>query len=183
MKEKIRKELLGLRRGFERKDLEEMSSKVRKNLESMPEFRKARTIFFYVSLEDEVETHSLIKDSIKKGKKVIIPYLDEKEIFLSELKDFKELEKGRFGVLEPKKESIRKADISHADLIIVPGIAFTKQGHRLGFGKGYYDRLLVKSEALKAALCFSFQIIDEIPVEEHDIPVDVIVTEKEIIRI
>jgi 5-formyltetrahydrofolate cyclo-ligase len=182
MKKKLRKEYLQLRKGYEKQDLNNKNEIIKKNLEKLNEFKNAKTILFYISFENEVETHELIKDSLKKNKKVIVPYMEKKEIYLSKLKDFQELEKTTFGILEPKKQFIREFDIIDVDLIIVPGIAFDKQGHRIGFGEAYYDNLLKKSKAIKIGLAYEFQIIEEIPNETHDVPVDIIVTEKRILK-
>ena len=101
---------------------------------------------------------------------------------LSKLSDFSHLEKNPIGILEPKKEHIAPFDISDVDIVVVPGIVFDMYGHRIGFGNGGYDLLLNDSKALKVGLAFSFQIFDRVPAEAHDVPVDIIVTEKEIIR-
>jgi 5-formyltetrahydrofolate cyclo-ligase len=182
MKDRLRREILALRKGFRGEDLKQHSTDIRKNLESLPEFKKAKRICFYISFENEPETHALIADSLKNGKTVIIPYVDRKEIFLSELKDFSELEKGKFGILEPAKKFIRPADVSGLDLIVMPGIVFDRKGHRIGFGEGYYDKLLARSNVKKVALAYDFQIVESIPAEVHDVPVDMIVTEKGVTR-
>ncbi|MBN2423156.1 5-formyltetrahydrofolate cyclo-ligase [Candidatus Woesearchaeota archaeon] len=182
MKKKLRKEYLQLRRGYKKENLDKKNKAVKENLESLEEVIKSKNILFYISFENEVETHDLIKDALKQNKKVIVPYIEKKEIYLSDLKDFNELEKGKFGILEPKKKFIRKADIHKVDLIIVPGVAFDKKGHRIGFGAAYYDKLLKKSKAIKIGLAYEFQIVDEIPKEAHDVAVDIIISEKQILR-
>ncbi|MBU0757845.1 MAG: 5-formyltetrahydrofolate cyclo-ligase [Nanoarchaeota archaeon] len=182
MKEKIRQEILRLRNGFSREDLDEKDISIKKRLENLDEFRKAGTVLFYVSFESEVATHSLIREALVDKKNVIVPYIEEKEIFLSKIEDFIELETGKFGILEPKKKFIRKANLDDVNLIIVPGIVFDMHGHRVGFGGGYYDKLLCKTKALKIGMCYEFQIVNDVPVELHDIPVDIIVTEDRIIK-
>ncbi len=182
MKDMLRKEILDIMRNYDKGDLSKKNRELKKKLENLPEFSKAKIIMFYVSTEDEAETQSMIKDALTLGKKVIIPYLGREEILLSELKDFNELEKGKFGILEPKKEYIRKFDAGKVDLIIAPGIVFDKKCRRIGFGEGYYDRLLRKSKAVKVGLAYDFQVVEYIPAPVHDVLLDYIVTDKELIR-
>jgi 5-formyltetrahydrofolate cyclo-ligase len=92
----------------------------------------------------------------------------------------RDMARGAYGILEPV--SIKKAEVSDIDLIIVPGIAFDINGGRCGFGKGYYDRLLCESKAKKIGLCYDFQLVREIETDEHDIPMDMIITERRIIN-
>ncbi|MDP7322999.1 MAG: 5-formyltetrahydrofolate cyclo-ligase, partial [Candidatus Woesearchaeota archaeon] len=103
---------------------------------------------------------------------------------LSEIKNFNELEPKTWGILEPKDEFIRKFDIENVDLVIIPGIVFDQNGHRIGYGYGYYDRFLKKLDknVVKIGFGFEFQIVDKIPEEKHDVPVDIMVTEKRVIN-
>ena len=101
----------------------------------------------------------------------------------SQLLSFDELEPGYYGILTPKKEFIRYIDPKEIDLIIVPGAAFDRQGYRVGFGGGYYDRFLTDLNCMKISIAFGLQIVDKVPREGHDLPVDMIITEKETINI
>jgi len=92
-----------------------------------------------------------------------------------------DMKKGAYGILEPK--TVRKADENNIDVILVPGLAFDRNGGRMGFGKGYYDRLLESSKAVKIGLCYDFQILEKIPTESHDVPMNFVITEKEILEI
>lgn len=92
-----------------------------------------------------------------------------------------DLKKGAYGILEPSV--VKTADEKDIDVILVPGLAFDRHGGRMGFGKGYYDRLLETSIAVKIGLCYDFQLFDTIPTESHDVPMDFIITEKEICEI
>ncbi len=98
------------------------------------------------------------------------------------MKSWKELSIGSYGILEPRTEKIRKTRVEDIDLIIVPGVAFDKKGNRIGHGKGYYDRLLDKTNATKIGLAFEFQLLKEIPTDKHDLPIDILITEKRIIK-
>src|SRR3989338_3616519 len=94
----------------------------------------------------------------------------------------KEFKPKTFGILEPKESYQREFNPDKLDIVIVPGIAFDKNGHRIGYGYGYYDRFLktIRKETLKIGLAYDFQLIEKIPEERHDVPVDIILTEKEI---
>lgn len=140
----------------------------------------------YIDFRNEVETNLIIDDLLTQNKEVCIPISvpKTKEMILSKIiNPQKELIKGTYGILEPKEEYIRKVDPDTLDLIIVPGVAFDKDGYRIGYGGGYYDRFLDKlSKATPSiGIAFDLQILHKVPKDFFDHPVDFIVTEKEII--
>jgi 5-formyltetrahydrofolate cyclo-ligase len=183
MKQELRQKILKLRNEFDKDKLSEFNFKIKQNLLSLNEYINSDIICSYVSFASEVNTHDLIKESLNVGKKVIVPYINNKEICLSELDNFNNLELGQFGILEPKKEFVNAVDKLIVKTFIIPGIAFDKLGNRIGFGKGYYDRLLKDLNVLKIALCYEFQLLQNLPSEKHDISVNIIITEKQIIRV
>jgi 5-formyltetrahydrofolate cyclo-ligase len=126
----------------------------------------------------------MILESFYK-KNIVVPISNKKDntLTLSHLKSWEELSLGSYGILEPRTEKIRKTNVEDIDLIIVPGVAFDEKGNRLGHGKGFYDRLLKKTKATVIGLAFEFQILENIPTDKNDVPVDMIITEKRIIRI
>ena len=135
---------------------------------------------FFVSFNSEVHTHDMIKTALK-SKTVVVPKVSHNEIEQSLIIDFDNLIAGKFGILEPIE--IMKIAYKNIDLVLVPGIVFDKEGHRIGYGFGYYDKFLRKvPKAIKIGLAFDFQVIDKIPKEMHDVPVDVIVTEEGVIN-
>ncbi len=144
----------------------------------MPEFINAETIAFYVSFSKEVFTHSMIKELLGK-KRILVPKVVKGKITFYEINNFNELKPGKFNILEPIAS--KKADYSEINLIIVPGIAFDKFGHRIGYGFGMYDVLLRSIKCRKIGLAFNSQIVDKIPKEKFDVAVDKIITEKEVI--
>lgn len=180
-KQEIRDRINSIRKNLSQKDIEEKSRKIIDNLIRLEEYLNASTIMPYVSLNTEVDTKEFIKSELIKGKRsIVIPFVEGENIQVSYFKDFSELREGEFGVLEPMKKKRYDGKI---DLVIVPGVAFDLQGSRIGFGKGYYDRFLCRSkDSLKVALAFEEQIVDSIPNEFHDHPVDMIITEKRVIR-
>lgn len=148
-------------------------------------YKNSKIIMTFISFGNEVDTHDFIKKSVDEGKRIVVPitFPETKEIKPSEILDFNELEIGYYNILTPKKEFIRFINPKDIDLCIVPGIAFDRKGYRIGYGGGYYDRFLSKYPIKpKIGICFDLQIVDEIPREEFDIPVDIIFTEKEIIQ-
>ena len=183
MKEKLRKEIKEKRRKHTKEDNRKKSKEIKERLFGLKEFKNAKTILFYISYDGEVFTHDMILESFYK-KNIIVPISNptNHSLTLSHLKSWEELSIGSYGILEPRIEKIRKTNVDDIELIIVPGVAFDEKGNRLGHGKGYYDRMLKNASAPIVALAFEFQIIENIPVAEHDRPVDMIITEERIIR-
>ena len=145
------------------------------------EFSEAQTILCYVSTADEVPTDELIKAAWRLGKKVGVPkVLGPHEMEFFEIRDFKDLQAGYKGILEPTAGKIIK---DKKGLVIVPGTVFDIYGIRIGYGGGFYDSYLQKHpEYKKAAFAFSMQITEKIPAESHDISMDYIYTEKGVYR-
>ena len=187
MKQNLKQQTYSIRKNLGKDEVMEKSSLVKKHLYALPEFQKAKNILFYASFNNEVDTGSMIKESLmQQGKKIIMPFVAKNNpiLQLSELKDFNELEPKTFGILEPKELYIREFSHEKLDVAIIPGMVFDHFGHRIGYGYGYYDRFLkqLKKTATKIGLAYDFQVVDKIQEEQHDIPVDFIVTESKIIK-
>jgi len=187
MKQQIREEILQKRKNLSKEEVNIKSKPIKENFYSLGCFKKAKNILFYVSYGNEADTQNIIGELLeKKDKKILIPYIMEDNPILqvSEIKDFNDLEPKAFGILETKENKINNFNPDDIDLIIIPGIAFDRNGHRIGHGNGYYDKFLssLKRNPVKIALAFDFQIVDKIDNEEHDVPIDIIITEKEIIH-
>ena len=158
------------------------SLEIKKKLFELPVFRRSKCVWFYVSLPEEVETLPMICEALGAGKKILVPLtdLENKKLSLFEIRDpEKELRPGVLGIREPDRDLAHPAKIEEADCVIVPGLAFDKAGHRLGRGAGLYDRSLAKlsPRVPKIGLAFSFQIFPEIPQEDHDQTLDVVLTD------
>lgn len=175
-KQEIRKKIKQIKRQFSESQLKELSLPIIKKLFLSPTIQKANTIGLYYSLPDEVDTHDLIDILLQKGKKIILPkVIDDSNIEMREYSNSKDMEVGSYHIQEPIGKNFE--DYSSIDVIIVPGVAFDNQGNRLGRGKGYYDRFLKKIPATKKiGICFDFQMIEQIPTEKNDIPMDDIIT-------
>ncbi len=185
-KEEIRRKILKKRLSLSSEDIRDKSRQVFLNLAETVEYRNSQNIMFYVATRSEVQTEEIIKMSIKMGKNVFVPIILPECIDLAPSKIFDfdtELEKGKKGIFEPKKEYYRLFSSENIDLIIVPGIAFDLSGNRIGRGFGYYDNFLrkVRSSAKIVALAFEMQIVKKISNDKYDIPVNKIITEKRII--
>lgn len=184
MKDILRKELKVKRKGLTKTEVFEKSNRIKDRLFELDEFKQSSVILFYVSYDNEVYTHNMIKECLSAGKKIVVPVSDieNRNLVLSELNDWDDLIPGSYGIFEPKKEKISEIPIKIIDIIIVPGIGFDTLGCRIGHGVGYYDSLLKEStNALHIGLAFEIQIVEKIPIESHDMSVDRIITEKRII--
>jgi 5-formyltetrahydrofolate cyclo-ligase len=185
MKEDLRKDLLKKRKDLSRSNVLKKSSKIEKRLFNMNEYKESQVIFYYISYNNEVYTHDMIKNSLLEEKDIVVPLSDKKNrtLILSKLDKWEDLEIGSYDILEPKKECMKKISIDKIDLFIIPGVGFDKNGNRIGHGMGYVDKLLKASNYRKhIGLSFELQIVDLIPIENHDILVNKIITEKRIIN-
>lgn len=177
MKRIIRQKILKQRRNLKPLIKEGLDQKILKKLYSHPLFKKAKIIFLYVSIPDEVSTFGIIKKYPGK-KHLIVPRVQGKHrLSLREIQNLKHLERRAFGILEPKTH-LPKIKPDKIELAIVPGIAFDKRGHRIGYGRGYMDRLFTKMKCPKIGLAYDFQMVDKIPEGPYDVPVDLVITEK-----
>ena len=162
------------KRQFSKTQLEELSLPVLQRLYDHPMVRQARSILLYCSLEDEVFTHNLMDRLASEGKHVYLPRVtgaDTMELRLYTGRN--DLREGAFHIMEPIGILLPEERYAVIDTGIIPGMAFDHDGHRLGRGKGYYDRLLAKMPHLyKIGVCFDFQKVDSIPTEPTDITMD-----------
>jgi len=184
MKNEIRKKLLLIRKNLSFDEVLDKSKIIKNKLFKLKDFKQASKILFYISYNNEVCTHEMIKEQLTGKKTIVVPIADKKSknLILSNLENWDDLTIGTYKILEPKREKIKEVNIESIDLIIVPGVGFDKKGRRIGHGKGYYDKLLKNSKhATIIGLSFECQIVRCIPTESFDIPVDKIVTEKRII--
>jgi 5-formyltetrahydrofolate cyclo-ligase len=181
-KRQIRAEARRLRRELPDKD--ERSRKIAAALCGLPEYADAKTVVFYVDSGSEVRTRPLIEENLRCGRCVVVPYCEGDELGLFRLEDMAELAPATFGIDEPlpalrslPERSIGREKI---DLIIVPGVAFDPRGGRIGQGKGFYDRFLktLDRSVNFVALAYQCQIFSSIPLDPHDIQMDVVVTEE-----
>lgn len=193
MKKSLRELFLAKRDGITEENKKINESAIRRRLFSLEYFKEAKTILFYASFRSEVDTIKSIQNTLKLKKRVVLPVVDtkHKQLKLYEVHDTSELSPGYMGIPEPVPSRMRNIGLNEIDIEIIPGIGFDPKGNRLGYGAGYYDKLLShKSKRLSKtrghittiALAFEEQIAEKIPSEPHDIRVDLIVTDKRIIN-
>ncbi len=140
----------------------------------------------YVSFRSEVSTHAFFARMWADRKRVVVPYCQAQHLQLFCLNSFCDLAPGTLGILEPKPElreqDHRRANVHELDLLVIPGLALDRQGGRIGYGKGYFDRLLrgARADALLAAVAFECQLFDAVPMQPYDVRVDAVITESNI---
>jgi 5-formyltetrahydrofolate cyclo-ligase len=163
---------------------DELSKQICDKFMALPEYSTARTVMFYIDVRSEVRTRQALPDALKSGKRIIVPWCNEKgELELFPLTSMDELAVGMYKILEPKPELRKLPEKQIAavdlDLVMVPGVAFDRRGGRMGHGKGYYDKLLqhARADTPLIALAFECQLFPEIPTVAHDIFMDKIITE------
>ena len=156
------------------------SEKIYSRLKKIKSFSNADSIGCYYSIGSEVQTEPIILDLLNQKKHVSLPKMVDDVIIFRTVKNFDRLEKGNFGILEPKDDWPEEKSF---DVILVPAIGLTKDGIRLGYGHGYYDKFLADKSVIKIALTYNKQIVKSIPSSDHDIKMDWIISENESILI
>ena len=182
-KNQLRTEMAASRKVLDADWLTENSRRIIDRLMLLDSFSSAETVAVYRSIGGEVQTEPLIHACWSSGKSVCIPAYSEtkKSYVMSKITPETLYIKGHLGIEEPTPLLI--ADYSMIDLMIVPGVAFDRNGGRLGRGGGYYDRILEAYAGRTAAVAFDFQLVEQVPVEPHDRPVDAVVTETKTIQV
>src|SRR5919198_2798458 len=165
--------MLEKRDGLDAQEIARRSRRVQEFLINSKEFNSARAVGAYYAFGSEVKTDLIIEQAKPLGKKVALPSVEGESLAFYELSSGRYLVKGRFGIMEP----LPYGPVDRIDLLVVPGIAFDKKGYRLGYGKGYYDKFLVKRKVFSIGLGYSFQLIESLPTVEHDKKLDAIATE------
>jgi 5-formyltetrahydrofolate cyclo-ligase len=184
-KKKIREQAHANRNAQENKD--ELSKEICARFVALPEYVQAKTVMYYIDVRSEVRTRHALPEALTQGKKIVVPWCnDHGELELFHLESMDELAVGMYKILEPKAElrtlPAKQLQPTDLDLIMVPGVAFMRNGARMGHGKGYYDKLLqhARPDAPLVALAFECQLFDEIPTAPHDIYMDMVITERAI---
>lgn len=173
-KKELRKQIKNLKNQYSPEQKIEMSRPLWQELEQNILFRQARTVLLYWSMEDEVFTHDYVNKWAGE-KTILLPCVKGDVLELRVFEGMESLQPGEaFGILEPVGEIF--TDYDAIDMIVVPGVAFDRQGNRLGRGRGYYDKILKETRvAKKVGICFDFQFVEEVPVDELDVRMDVVV--------
>ena len=152
------------------------------HLSALAPYRSAQVVLWYASMPSELATSPAIEAALAEGKRVAVPWCDGDDLGLWRLESVSELEPGTWGIPEPppsrRGETERLVAPEAIELVVVPGLAFDRRGRRLGHGKGYYDRLLARSSAVRAGLCYEAQLFPNVPAGPRDAVMDWLVTER-----
>ena len=156
--------------------LAEMSKEICSRVLLSAWWQEAGTLLLYYPLADEVDVRPLIQEAFQGGKQVLLPVCKGEELELHLYEGEDSLREGAYGIMEPTGPVFAPEKYDEIALAIIPGMAFDRAGHRLGRGKGYYDRLLPKLKNTKlVGVCWAFQLLDEVPADPHDIPVQEVI--------
>ncbi len=173
-KAEVRKRIRELKRAVPTEEKLRRSEVIMAHVEEMPEFRKAQVVLLYWSMADEVQTHNFV-DKWYKQKQLLLPCVLGDDLVLRQYTGPECLVAGeQFGIGEPTGPEYTQLD--RIDIIVVPGVAFDKSGNRMGRGRGFYDRLLKSTpNAVKVGVAYSFQMMEEIPMEPHDVAMNYVI--------
>mgnify|MGYP002560589213 FL=1 len=173
-----------MRQALPKEEVREKSLRIMRRIEETETFKNADNLLAYIDFRGEVATGTLIEKAWELGKKVYVPRVAGKEMEFYQIHSFEDLEKGAYGILEPKKECpVYEAGEGQTTLAILPGSVFDEKKNRVGYGGGFYDRFLenLRKDAVTIGIAFDLQIFDEVPKEAHDAQLDYIVTESRIL--
>lgn len=180
----LRKEILDKRNSMNLNIKKELDNIIFNKFYESSYYKSANKIFIYVSYGSEIDTKKIINKSLDEGKRIFIPRTEYKAKLMDavEIRSLYDLKEEKHGILEPSidKEAI---DPNELDLIVVPGVAFDKSGGRMGYGGGYYDRYFKKIsyensvKIKKVALAYCLQILEKVPMDKFDVPIDYILSE------
>ena len=177
-KAEIRKQIKIQKNQLTEIDKSKFSEDALTNLESLIEFQNSVNIGLFHSLNDEVNTHFFI-EKWSHSKNIFLPRIVGDDLEMVKYIREDDLDEGKFKIKEPSNKII--SELKDLDIIIIPAVALSCTGQRIGRGKGYYDRLLSQSNILKIGLIFDFLLCEPFEAEAHDIPVNIIVTDKQIL--
>ena len=190
-KQAIRKEVTEKKKSMSMEEAARLSLDLKEKFCALDEYKEASVIYAYMAFNREVRTKPVIEQAWKDNKRVAVPRVFNKEYMeFIYIDSFDELEEGYMGIQEPKREIFTNDFMRFAEedeaLILVPGLAFGRDGNRIGYGGGFYDSYFADYEDLrfiKAALCFDFQLYPRLEAKEHDVKMDIIISNSAALRI
>jgi len=155
---------------------------IRSALTALPEYAAASSVALYAAFRNEVPTSGLIRQALSAGKEVLLPAVAGQGLVFRSIRCETDLVPGRYGILEPN-DSCPQKEPDLVDLFVIPGVAFDLGGHRVGYGRGYYDRTLHRYESggKLIGVCYDFQLVEAIAGEPHDVIMDMVITERRVV--
>lgn len=180
----IRKDLIKKRDNIEVTIKRDLDREIINRLKNEDYYKNGENIFVYIGFNSEIDTKIFINEALKDRKRIYVPKVIGREMILIKINSLENLVTNKYGILEPIGDK-SDLDVNNLDLIIMPGVAFDRNGNRIGYGGGYYDRFLEGENihCKRVALAYDFQILDNIESEEHDIKVNYIISEKRVLEI
>lgn len=175
-KKELRKKYTKVRAEVEDKDLKDKL--IRKNLRELDLYKKAKSVFVFISYRSEVDTRGIIEDILADGKKLLVPLVKGSEMIAVEVKGIDDLEPNKMGILEPKDGE----EVTEVDLTLTPGLAFDKTGYRLGYGGGYYDKFFAKVDTIRMGIGYYDQFVESLVHEDYDKPLEYLLTDRGLIE-
>lgn len=175
-KKELRKKYTKVRADVE--DKEGKDRLIRENLRQLDIYKKAKSVFIFISYKSEVDTRGIIEDILADGKKLLVPLVKGSEMIAVEVKGIDDLEPNKMGILEPKSGD----EVTDVDLTITPGLAFDKAGYRLGYGGGYYDKFFAKVNTVRMGIGYSDQYVENLVHEDYDKALEYLLTEEGLIE-
>ena len=173
-KAELRKEIRAKKRAMTEEEIVSKSRRLCQEFFACDEYKKANTIYGYLPYNQEVRTWELLQKAMEDGKRVAVPKVYGEEMRFIYITDFSQVSDGYCGIPEPLADEPVANDKDA--LVLMPGLAFDRDGHRIGYGGGFYDRFLSAEPGHPTvALCYDFQLVEELPTEEFDIPVDLVI--------
>ena len=182
MKNEIRKQYIAERNSLSAGAKANAGKIISERIFALDAYKKADTVFIYISMKNEAPTAEIIEKAYADGKRVAVPIaLKNHEMYFVPIERDEELVKTKFGVMEPQKDRSAEIIPDENSLFVVPGVAFGMDGHRMGYGGGYYDTYIDKYKIENTvAIAFDIQLKDEVPFEEHDKIMKTVITENRI---
>ena len=172
-KTELRRRIREKKRAMTAEEIRERSARLAALFAASEAYREAKTIYGYLPYNQEVRTVPMLEQALKDGKRVAVPKVYGDEMKFLYLDDLTKVSKGYAGIPEPIADGPVADD--ETALVLMPGLAFDPQGHRIGYGGGFYDKFLAaEPNHPTLALCYEFQLLPELDTEEHDIPVDTV---------
>ncbi len=175
-KKELRKKYTKVRADVE--DKEGKDRLIRENLRQLDIYKKAKSVFVFISYKSEVDTRGIIEDILADRKKLLVPLVKGSEMIAVEVKGIDDLEPNKMGILEPKSGD----EVTDVDLTITPGLAFDKDGYRLGYGGGYYDKFFSKVDTIRMGIGYSDQYVESLVHEDYDKALEYLLTEEGLIE-
>ena len=170
-KSALRRQIRQQKREMTTEQIEAASARLQKLFVATEQYRRAKTVYGYLPYNQEVRTVTILEQALRDGKRVAVPKVYGEEMKFIYMTDLSAVEKSEMGVPEPVADGPVAEDPTA--LVLMPGVAFTKDGKRIGYGGGFYDKFLASEpNHPTVALCYPFQIVEQLPTEAHDIPVD-----------